>query len=309
MHPFHNILVQVDSDDPEQPPLRRAVEQSRLGDAHLTIATVVEEPPWWAAMLRPGVAQEGYEDYLTAARERVERLAAKVAAAGLQTTPVTLSGKPWLEIIRQVIRGGHDLLVKAFAAESEFAFHVPADMQILRKCPCPVWMVKPRAARRFRRIVAAVDEEPGDPLRHAFNTQIVALAHSLAGWEQCEVHVVRAWSLYEDSPLRFKLAPEDVAAFRQREHHALQEALERLVEPFRTGGPPTELHLVEGQPEDVIPAIVEREHEDLVVMGTIARAGVAGLISGGMAEKILRRVNCSVLAIKPHDFVSPVRLD
>jgi universal stress protein E len=48
---------------------------------------------------------------------------------------------------------------------------------------------------------------------------------------------------------------------------------------------------------------------DLVVMGTVARAGIAGMLIGNTAERVLRKLPCSVLTVKPDGFVSPVRLD
>ncbi len=48
---------------------------------------------------------------------------------------------------------------------------------------------------------------------------------------------------------------------------------------------------------------------DLVVMGTVARGGLAGLLIGNAAERMLRKLPCSVLAVKPDGFVSPVRLE
>jgi len=47
---------------------------------------------------------------------------------------------------------------------------------------------------------------------------------------------------------------------------------------------------------------------DLVVMGTVARTGIAGWLIGNTAEAILEQLQCSVLAVKPHGFVSPVKL-
>lgn len=41
-------------------------------------------------------------------------------------------------------------------------------------------------------------------------------------------------------------------------------------------------------------------------MGTIARTGVIGALTGNTAEQVLDRATCSVLTIKPNDFISPV---
>ena len=45
-----------------------------------------------------------------------------------------------------------------------------------------------------------------------------------------------------------------------------------------------------------------------VVMGTMGRTGIAGLLVGNTAESILKRVACSVLTVKPEGFVPPVSL-
>jgi nucleotide-binding universal stress UspA family protein len=44
-------------------------------------------------------------------------------------------------------------------------------------------------------------------------------------------------------------------------------------------------------------------------MGTIARTGISGFIMGNTAETILNRLDCSVLAIKPPGFETPITLD
>jgi nucleotide-binding universal stress UspA family protein len=41
-------------------------------------------------------------------------------------------------------------------------------------------------------------------------------------------------------------------------------------------------------------------------MGTVARTGISGFFMGNTAETILNQLNCSVLAVKPHGFVTPV---
>jgi nucleotide-binding universal stress UspA family protein len=45
---------------------------------------------------------------------------------------------------------------------------------------------------------------------------------------------------------------------------------------------------------------------DMVVMGTVARTGIPGFITGNTAEMILAQIESSVLAIKPEGFKTPV---
>ena len=56
----------------------------------------------------------------------------------------------------------------------------------------------------------------------------------------------------------------------------------------------------------VVPAFVAKHEVDPLVMGTVARTGLAGVVMGNTAEQVLDMVDCSVVAIKPSGFVSPL---
>ena len=67
-------------------------------------------------------------------------------------------------------------------------------------------------------------------------------------------------------------------------------------------------HMLEGEAGHEIARLARTKGIDVVVMGTVCRAGVPGLFIGNTAEKVLRQVSCSVLTLKPEGFVSPVTL-
>ena len=68
-------------------------------------------------------------------------------------------------------------------------------------------------------------------------------------------------------------------------------------------------HLINGRARKEIPALARQIEADLIVMGTVARTGVPGFIIGNTAEAIFNQIECSVLALKPPGFVTPVTLD
>ena len=70
-----------------------------------------------------------------------------------------------------------------------------------------------------------------------------------------------------------------------------------------------QMHLLKGNAKDEIPRLAGELQVDLIVMGTLARAGIPGFIMGNTAETILNRIDCSVLAVKPDGFVTPVMLE
>jgi nucleotide-binding universal stress UspA family protein len=57
--------------------------------------------------------------------------------------------------------------------------------------------------------------------------------------------------------------------------------------------------LVEGDPADEILARAEREHADLIVMGTRGQGGLARAVLGSVADAVMRRAPCPVLLVPP----------
>ena len=67
--------------------------------------------------------------------------------------------------------------------------------------------------------------------------------------------------------------------------------------------------MMKGEAGKLIPAMAKVKEVELIVMGTVSRTGVAGLLIGNTAEKVLNQVGCSVLTVKPEGFITPVKLD
>jgi nucleotide-binding universal stress UspA family protein len=85
--------------------------------------------------------------------------------------------------------------------------------------------------------------------------------------------------------------------------------LNELLRPYALDKLTHQVHLLKGNPGSVIPKVAQAKRIELIVMGTVCRTGVAGLIVGNTAENVLRQVDCSVLTVKPEGFITPIRLD
>ena len=99
----------------------------------------------------------------------------------------------------------------------------------------------------------------------------------------------------------------DLAAFLEASRTAAAMDLGRTVSALGSRKAGVEVLPIEGEPFEVLPAYAETHNIDLVVMGTVARTGLAGFVMGNTAERILSRLRGSVLAVKPAGFVSPVK--
>ncbi|MGW8222215.1 MAG: universal stress protein, partial [Syntrophobacteria bacterium] len=182
---------------------------------------------------------------------------------------------------------------------------------LMRKCPCPVWVVKKGENERYDRIIAAVDPDPSDEQRNQLNFKIMDLATSLAKLEQSELLVVHAWSLYGETILRGgvgRMDREKIDKLVREAEAEHEEGLNNLLEKYDLQGLNHQVHLIKGKAGIVVPDVAEKERADLIVMGTLSRSGVAGFLIGNTAEKILQKVDCSVLAVKPDGFATPVKL-
>jgi nucleotide-binding universal stress UspA family protein len=224
------------------------------------------------------------------------------------------------------LRNGHDLVVKCPESPDWLdRLFSGDDMHLLRKCPCPVWMIRPEVGESYQRILAAVDVDDSYPpeeleTRRALNSTVMELAGSLAVSEFAELHVVNVWRAMFENTLRhsaFLRKPEDeVDAYVEQVRRDQAQRLDELMR--ETGaklGPDAmdyikpQLHLLKGEAREEIPALAKRLQVDCIIMGTVARTGIRGFIMGNTAETILDQIDCSVLAIKPPGFVTPVELE
>jgi universal stress protein E len=316
MSTFSKTLVLTDPGSVEPTPaVVRGAELARRGGGSLTLATVVEEPAWYARLM-PG-AGEAHEALAGRASSRLEALAERLRGEGTTVETRVLRGKASIEAAREVRAGGHDLLLKDVAGAAPSS----ADLQVLRMVPCPVWMVRGGAdgrAEPLRRVLAAVDPqpEPGpieDDLhlrahedRKALNRTILGFASSIAGVEGAELHVVHAWDVPGEALLRGEtlLAPEQIEDYVASVRDAQRGALDALLGEV-AGAPEPEsgrVHFRKGVASEVVGDVIGSIGADLVVLGTVARTGLPGLLLGNTCESILQRAGCSVLAVKPPGF-------
>jgi universal stress protein E len=159
-----------------------------------------------------------------------------------------------------------------------------------------------------------VDPQPaGNPARDKLDRLVLDLATSLAERDDAEVHVAHAWYLQEEHALRHGRytsgRQDEVDRLVERERDGAEKRLAALLADYPHVPRRPTTHLLKGEPGTVIAEFAEAKKIDLIVMGTVGRTGLAGFIMGNTAETILRAVRCSVIAVKPEGFESPVTLN
>jgi universal stress protein E len=325
MKRFKHILCMVASGEQDRLALERAVSLAENNHAELTVASVTQQVTGDIEINDGDPVSVDLQQAIVKARQQELESLVQPYRERLPIQTSVLVGISFLEIIREVLRHGYDLVIKIpDTADWMDQLFGSDDMHLLRKCPCPVWLIRSEAAKPYRRILAAVDvNDQGRPEEHkartALNRQILEMAISLAISEFAELHIVNAWDAIGESAMRgvFLHTPEDkiIAYVEQiRQHQAtrfdslIQEVTNSMGEDAVNYLKP-QTHLVKGQARKEIPALAKQISCDLVVMGTVARTGIPGFIMGNTAETILNQIDCSVLAIKPPGFQTPVTIE
>jgi len=318
MKQFSKILYVSETSVAQGPAIARAVSLAENNQADLTVIDVVPNMTGGIGIPPGGaISTELQSAVVNMRRNELESLVAPYRQRRSIRIEV-LVGPVFLEVIRTVLRNNHDLLIKP-SENPDFIERLfgSNDMHLLRKCPCPVWLTQPNDKSNYGCILAAVDFnlDMSGTIEQSLNQQILELAGSLALSDFATLHFVHVWDAPAEVMVRSWAENPDEAGRTyvgvERSNH--ERAFDRLrdqlkdqmgTEAFDHLSP--QFHLRRGAASKVIPEMAKQLQADLVVMGTVARTGIAGLFIGNTAEAILEQLQCSVLAVKPVGFVCPV---
>ena len=111
-----------------------------------------------------------------------------------------------------------------------------------------------------------------------------------------------------ETSLRRRSGDAEVDAAVKIHERNVRQTLDELLRDYRIHLKDEQIHLVRGNAAGAIRWVADQSAADLVVMGTVCRTGAAGFLIGNTAETVLNELTCSVLALKPEGFVSPVEM-
>jgi universal stress protein E len=324
VHRFNNILFIATHDDNMAVAFDRAVTLAENNQARLTAINVIEEIPESTIWKHNDLSSKDLQALYIEGHERMLEDLVNSYGQKIKIETKVLIGIPFVNTIREVIRNSHDLVVKVAKGENDRRAKLLGndDMHLLRQCPCPVLLINPKSERTYHRILAAVDADdnymPKElDTRHHLNIQTLEIATSLALSEPADLHIVYVWrapyesflsgGFVQSSDAEINYYVEEVRAQQQKNMNILMNKIANKVDTDTYIN--IKKHLIKGSPRKIIPDFSDEIGADLMIIGTVARTGIPGFIMGNTAETILHNINCSVLAIKPPGFVSPIKIE
>lgn len=300
---INHILVVLDSEHPEQIALDKALWLAGRVDADITLLTAVYEPYAGENASLDEETRVRIRDARTDATQRwVDSFLPELESRGLRgRSEVHWQKHLHNAVIESMRHTDFDLVIKGTAPHSLMdRIFTHTDWNLMRHCPAPVMLVKSPQPWQHNRVLASVDATSNDEGHRTINDNILQYAEHLADHFETDLHLVNA---YPQIAIAFAMvpevsAPDDIQKYITEQHELACEQLAR-----RYNIAEDHIHIAEGETLDVVTQIAKETAADLLVVGSVGRTGIAGVLIGNTAEQLVDKVPCDILVIKPQDGV------
>ncbi|MGF1787198.1 universal stress protein UspE [Photobacterium swingsii] len=308
MTQYKNILVVADPAQDNQPALSRAVHLAQGSpETKITLFLAIYDFSYeMTSMLSSDERQAMRKGVVQQREEWLKDIIRPFIDDGLSIELLVVwHNRPYEAVIAEVFSNHHDIVIKATHEHDKLGsvIFTPTDWHLLRKCPCPVLMVKEHKWPDKGKIIASVNLAADSETHEALNDCIINEAKRFADTLNAEVNIVNA---YPSTPVNITIElPEfDPASYTDavRGHHLTSMKALRQ----KHGIPEEQTCVVEGLPEDVIPRVAEELDAEMVILGTTGRTGLSAIFIGNTAEHTIDSLNCDLLALKPEGYISPL---
>lgn len=311
MRHFHNPLYVSRGIHEETDGLKQALSLARNNKAPLTALVIAPELPKNMTDYKPKYEKAIVEDMRESIVKTAESI--KISQAEVKFEVEMMPDKtPATNIIQHVLQNNHDLVIKESEYHGKQRGVKALDMDLLRKCPCPVWLCRPiEKSRDTINVAVAIDPISEEPASQALSQRMLELAQSIA--ESCsgQLQIFSCWNFEFEDYLRsnpwVNVSEDKIQTGRAEALKMHEDALDALIKKADIHGRDHHVHHIHGPAEEKIPELSASNAIDILVMGTLARTGIPGFIIGNTAENIIQKLSCSLVALKPNGFISPVK--
>lgn len=287
---FQNILLLAYQPEAVEAVLDRVVNIAEAGHAAVSVVARVD-----TAGPGPGAT--------TLSVEQLERVAETFRQRGITTTSRIVSGDLVPGVVSQAENNGHDLLVIPITAPTLAKGKPLASdiLQLMRESPCPVWVMRPTQAEHTGIMVAVNPGSPEDK-DSVVSRSLVELALCVCRLEGDGLSIVHIWHLLGEPQIERPIVgagPEQITRLMGHAYSRAAKGMKRFLDTVDLESVRHKLHLIEEhRPSKAIAEFAARNRVELVVMGMMARSGLARLLIGNSAEEVFLEIDCSILTLR-----------
>jgi universal stress protein E len=265
---------------------------------------------------KPGVHQPvpDIRAYVEELQRQLQTLAEELQATGLRVT----ARAEWDThsddgIIREVLRCQPAFLViESFPkTPADGVLYYQRHHRLIENCPCPLLLI--RSAQPYPatpRVLAAVDPMHAHAKTAALDEAIITAASGISAALSAEVHLFHARAQWAKATHQIR-GPDWIPDVLKVENQVAYEAAvqSRLAELARLHTLSAQrLHLVDGDVRDCLPSFIQADAVDILTLGALSRSALQRILLGETALRLLEKVDCDMLIVKPPGFHCPVSL-
>lgn len=284
------VLAVTDFSDNAASGLDWAVEIARGRKCRLDLVHALQLPgPLTDFLVSPPDASEQLE---IAALRRLEQEASRLEAKGVEVVPDLRIGLPSQAILEAARERRPDLVVVGTRGHSAIhqLFLGTTARRIVQHASCPVLTVHPKErARPVRTILAPTDFSDDASLAADAALRLFCCQDPIRLVLLHAYHLPIEYTAYGSIPTGLNYL-EDIAG-------SAAERLAVMAESLRRPGLSVETRCSEGYPSEAIVEEARTVGADLIVMGTHGRTGLAHLLLGSNAERVVEHAPCPVLTV------------
>lgn len=281
---WRSIAVVVDPLQKAHPGLKKAAALAVACGARLTLVSTFVLPQPMVDVGRIS-AKEIVNAAIRDRRRKLEKLAASLRRRGLKVKCVVEWDYPQHEaLVRYVLTTNPDMLIAESGRHGRIARWILSntDWELIRSCPCPLWLVRSGTLPKKPRLLVAVDPGHADARRSRLDSRLLVAAQALGscfGGTTSIVHADQA----DDSQI---------------------DAVERLATRYDV--PADRRYVIRGNTTRVLPEVATTAKADILLLGAVSRSRLQQPFIGTTAERVIDRVECDLFVVKPVGYKSPV---
>lgn len=293
------LLVVIDPEHEQQPALQRAIWLARRTGALLHLLQVEYHPSLDRGLIDNRLLSQAREAVLQQRQEELDKQVDALRGEGLTVeVDVRWHKHRYEEILARVAVLLPDIVFKSTHPSNALSRLLLSNTswQLIRHCSAPLWLVH-ETEWRGERLCAALDPLHSADKPAALDHQLIRQSMSLAQDLGLEAHYLHCQAPMPRSLMFDATVAEEYENYAQSCAQEHRDAFSKLLGQYPIEQPFS--HLIEGFTEDVLPRFVRKHNIDLLLMGAVSRGHLDTLLIGHTAERVLERVECDLLVIKP----------
>jgi len=307
MRRFKNILAVYDSRVGAEETLLRAQALAISNGARLTVGEVVDQPADAIFQMIVPISDRSnkIDDSLRKERQaRLDRIVGTLDSGDGPVRGILIHGAPAHGVSEAVRSDGYDLVIATVDGPARFgerAFRNQS-VQLMHKCPCPVWLLKPSdRVNQFARVMAFLDPPKDNKTASLLDCKVLEMSSSLAASESAHLDIFSMWDMAGDVYDSYRCEADENTrnTVIDRLSGEKSKAVGHVLDAVDLPDVPYDLHLQQGKSASKIAAFAKEREADLIVIANPAKSVLEGWLSTNFTEHLLEYVDCSVLAVTP----------